>query len=67
MLDPAEARNTARKMFGKEELAAVLRFGALELFKDSEQVNLQGQSIRPRHRIHDCYKWLCELALTLQW
>ncbi|KAK9824197.1 hypothetical protein WJX72_008454 [[Myrmecia] bisecta] len=38
VLDPRAAAQNAKQMFGKEELAAILRFGAEELFKEDENV-----------------------------
>lgn len=40
----ASGSNTAKKMFGKEELAAILRFGAEELFKEDETKREQKQN-----------------------
>ena len=39
----ASGANTAKKMFGKDELAAILRFGAEELFKEDEHKREQKQ------------------------
>lgn len=36
ILDPTAAKANAKALFGKEELAAILRFGAEELFKVGE-------------------------------
>ena len=36
ILDASGGANTAKKMFGKDELQAILRFGAEELFKEDE-------------------------------
>ena len=33
MLDPRASAASAKQMFGKDELTAILRFGAEELFK----------------------------------
>lgn len=39
ILNPAADRG-AKQLFNKDELAAILRFGAEELFKPSEQVRM---------------------------
>lgn len=36
ILDASGGANTAKKMFGKDELQAILRFGAEELFKEDD-------------------------------
>lgn len=44
VLDPTAAAQTVKQMFGKDELAAILRFGAAELFKEDKE---GGGEVRP--------------------
>ena len=64
----ASGANTAKKMFGKDELAAILRFGAEELFKEDETKREQRQnqmlhedidSILARAEVMEWSCWIC--------
>ena len=60
ILGPRAATDGAKQMFGKDELASILKFGAEELFKVS------GSSIWQRHAIANHHVWLRKASIHPQ-
>jgi hypothetical protein len=63
VLDPAATKASAKQMFGKDELAAILRFGAEELFKSNEtEAEETVSDIRPSV---PCSPWPLQLSVVV--
>ena len=65
VLDPGAGKNSAKAMFNRDELAAILKFGAEELFKSTDAVGVEGgggrkdEASRAGHLLVDALLTLC--------